>query len=146
MNMILGFSLQNSIKKRYTKLAKFDISPPPTRYHLRKCAYFIKTCTISGYLNGHVCDGWYSDPLCRTLCRYVGSKKCFMVPLSLIIIIPKLILSTNLFFFRIGFLRKLGRSGYQKRRIKKVHPYREKIWCTKHKTPASISPHSFENR
>ena len=26
MNMVLGFSLQNSMKNRYTKLAKFDIS------------------------------------------------------------------------------------------------------------------------
>ena len=81
----------------------------PTRYHLRKCAYFINTCSISGYLYGHVCDGWYSEPLCRALCRYVGSKKCFMVPLSLIIIIPKLILSTT--FFSNWISQKTGSVG-----------------------------------
>ena len=113
-------------KKRYTKLEKIDISSPLLDTIFGSVRILSTHVVLSGYLYGHVCDGWYSDPLCRTLCRYVGSKKCFMVPLSLIIIIQKLILSANFFFFRIGFLRKSGRSGYQKRRIKKVHRKGEK--------------------
>ena len=53
----------------------------------------------------------YPDPLFSVLCKYVGSKKGFMVPLFLKNIIPKLILSI-IFFFQIGFLKKTGRSSY----------------------------------
>ena len=37
--------LEKLNKNHYTKLAKFDTPPPPTRYHLPQCAYSISTCS-----------------------------------------------------------------------------------------------------